>query len=279
MEKQLFISDLDGTLLNENIEVSDYTKKVLNELTAKGLEFSIATARSAASVGCILDGISMKYPIVLMNGAMVYNLETKKYIKVAYMKEKQVEWIAECMHRFDITGFAYSVKNHQLITYYEEIRTKGQRAFYEERVNRYHKKFTRISHFSDLTKEGIAYFCITGPKEKLEPLFLKLKKEEELNFAYYEDIYSDDLWYLEIFSKEASKYHAVEFLREYTHADYITGFGDNLNDLPLFQACDKKIAVSNAKKELKEAADEIILSNKEDGVAKYLLTCFGDKID
>lgn len=272
--KQLFISDLDGTLLNENIEISKFTKETLNKLSERGLEFSIATARSAASVGCILEGIVMKYPIVLMNGAMIYNLDTKKYIKVFYLTKEQIWWVAECMHDFDITGFAYSVKNHQLVTYYEEIKTEGQRAFYEERVSRYHKKFTQIPHFSALQNEGVAYFCITGSKNKLEPFVKKIKARNDLNFAYYEDIYSDDLWYLEIFSKDASKFHAVQFLREYTNADYITGFGDNLNDLPLFQASNKKIAVSNAKQELKNAADEIILSNKEDGVARYLLKIF-----
>ena len=41
--KTLWISDLDGTLLNKEKKVSDYTKKILNEKIAEGLCFSIAT--------------------------------------------------------------------------------------------------------------------------------------------------------------------------------------------------------------------------------------------
>jgi hypothetical protein len=48
------------------------------------------------------------------------------------------------------------------------------------------------------------------------------------------------------------------------------GFGDNLNDLPLFEACDIKVAVENAKPEVKAASDFICGSNEDDGVVKWM---------
>ena len=41
--KRLFVSDLDGTLLNEKAQVSEYTKKVVNQGMEKGLQFTIST--------------------------------------------------------------------------------------------------------------------------------------------------------------------------------------------------------------------------------------------
>lgn len=52
----------------------------------------------------------------------------------------------------------------------------------------------------------------------------------------------------------ASKYHAVQFLRSYLNVDQIICFGDNRNDLPLFEASDHKIAVGNAVVELQAKA-------------------------
>ena len=86
----------------------------------------------------------------------------------------------------------------------------------------------------------------------------------------YKDIYSDDFWYLEIFSETASKYNAIQFLRQKYGFEKLVCFGDNLNDLPMFDGCDEGYAVANAKPELKERATAVIGSNTEDGVARFL---------
>lgn len=46
--------------------------------------------------------------------------------------------------------------------------------------------------------------------------------------------------------------------------------GDNLNDIPLFEACDCSCAVGNAHKEVKERADYILDTNLNAGVVKFL---------
>ncbi|HBC91680.1 MAG TPA: hypothetical protein DCZ10_01920 [Pelotomaculum sp.] len=46
---KLYISDLDGTLLNSHKEMSEYTRNTVNTLIAHGGHFSIATARTAES--------------------------------------------------------------------------------------------------------------------------------------------------------------------------------------------------------------------------------------
>ena len=53
--KTLYISDLDGTLLNRNAELSAYTKAVLNRVIAEGLCFSVATARPVATADYICE--------------------------------------------------------------------------------------------------------------------------------------------------------------------------------------------------------------------------------
>ena len=62
----------------------------------------------------------------------------------------------------------------------------------------------------------------------------------------------------------------MKFLREKYDFDKIVVFGDNLNDLSMFKVADVKIAVENAKEELKKFADLVIGSNDNDGVAKWL---------
>jgi hydroxymethylpyrimidine pyrophosphatase-like HAD family hydrolase len=70
----------------------------------------------------------------------------------------------------------------------------------------------------------------------------------------------------------ATKEHAITELltRIHIHRDHTYGFGDAMNDVPLFKAVHTKIAVGNAAPALKEMADEIIPQVSEDGFAQYL---------
>ena len=268
--KTLYITDLDGTLLNESVEVSKESLDIINRLIKKGMEFSIATARTAASVTRILDKLQIQNPVVLMNGALVYDLHKKQYINIEIIDPNDVKTVMDVFLAEEVTGFAYSIKNHELQTYFEYLGSNAMKEFYEERVDKYQKRFTKVKSFYDVLPNGIVYFCLLDERrDKLSLVYEKLK-DTGLDMAFYQDIYNEKLWYLEIYSHMASKFHAVNFVKNFIHADKVVGFGDNLNDIPLSRACDEFYAVDNAVSLLKERADGIIESNLNHGVAKFL---------
>ena len=102
---------------------------------------------------------------------------------------------------------------------------------------------------------------------------LEAEKLSGVDIAFYLDVYNDS-WYLEIFSHKASKANGIRFIRENYGFDKVVAFGDNLNDLPMFEQADTKIAVGNAREEVKKAADIVIGTNDNDGVAEYLANLF-----
>ena len=71
---ELFVTDLDGTLLNSNKEVSDYSAETLNMLIDKDVNFTVATARTPATVVELLEKINLRLPAVLMNGVLIYDI-------------------------------------------------------------------------------------------------------------------------------------------------------------------------------------------------------------
>lgn len=268
---KLYISDLDGTLLNSNIELSAYTIDTMNELKKQGLQFTIATARTAASVSKILEPLGLDIPVILMNGVIVYHLKQKKYLKINALPQEHYNTIVQVLEKNNLTGFVYEVKDDKLSTYYENLESNPMKEFHDERVTRYDKVFTKVNNFYDIKSPYIIYFALMDSKEALLPAYEALKEIPELSLAFYKDIYStEDIYYLEIFSDKATKYNGVKYIQEHYDYDYTVGFGDNLNDLPLFKACNETCAVANAKEELKSIADYIIDSNEEDGVAKFI---------
>lgn len=268
--KTLYISDLDGTLLQPDVSLSNKTVAILNELIDQGMLFSVATARSIASVRHILKDLKVSIPIILMNGVCIYDLQKDDYLKIETFPQKSVDALMEVIEQNHLKGFAYTIHKGVMTTYYENLDSKALYDFYKERVDLYQKQFTQVDHFSSLSKEPIIYFTLMDHKEVLEPIHQIFEAIPDLNCTFYKDNYSPDFWYLETFSKKASKYHGIEYLREHMGFEEIVCFGDNHNDLPLFEACDKRIAVGNAVAELQSKADLIIGKNTEDGVASWL---------
>ena len=88
--KRLFVSDLDGTLLNSKAELSDVTTGIINNAIRQGLEFTVSTARTPTTALKILENLDLKLPVMMMNGVLIYDMEQKKYIKQAVLDEMVV---------------------------------------------------------------------------------------------------------------------------------------------------------------------------------------------
>ena len=293
--KMLYVSDLDGTLLNSDALLNKDVPERLNRLIDKGLCFTVATARTYATVNSIVKDVHLTYPMILMNGVMIYDPVNKCCINAEIIERDSVEYILKGRKKFGVTGFAYALSpeisedcsksgetsviasdgrvgksGRKMATYYEKIATQHMEKFYTERRDLYHKPFSKVEKLEDISGEDIIYFSICYEEEVLRPFYEYLKKDERLNLNFYKDVYGDGLWYLEISHKNASKYYGIQKLRKLLHPAAITGMGDNLNDIPLFEACDCSCAVGNAHKEVKERADYILDTNLNAGVVKFL---------
>jgi 5-amino-6-(5-phospho-D-ribitylamino)uracil phosphatase len=272
--KTLYISDLDGTLLNKSAEISEFTETSLCRLIENGVNFSVATARTAATTLQMVSGIPINIPVILMNGASIYDVQNSTYVKTYFIEQQSVKQLFSAIKQHNVTGFVYVVEYNTLSTWYERINSDHTRRFVEERIQKYGKQFTQIDDFSGLVDKPVLYYSVCDLKEKLVPLQEELCKIDDLHVEFYRDVYEEGYWYLEACSVHASKYNAVNFLREEYGFDKVVSFGDNLNDLPMFLASDESYAVANAKPEVKEKATSVILGNDEDGVVKWLLERF-----
>lgn len=267
---KLYVSDLDGTLLDNNAKLSDYSKNTINQLISKGMHFTVATARTYATVKSILKGLNVNAPVILMNGALIRDTKKDKYVFSAIIDKPASVRIISSMHSLGLYGFMYAIENDEMVPYYEKIATPQMRSFYEERKNKYYKQFLKTDSFESVCDTAV-YFSFLNTKDNLLPLYEQIKDLDGIKFTFYRDVYSDKLWYLEIFSDHASKENAVNYLKAQYGYDKVICFGDNLNDIPLFNAGDINYAVDNASDELKAVANDVIASNTDNGVAKFLI--------
>ena len=274
MTKTLYITDLDGTLLQPDVTVSDRSRRILTDLLGQGLPLSVATARTSFSVMPILQGIPFRLPLILQNGAVLHDPVQDRIVSAASIQPDAFQSVCRLFAEFGFNGFVFCVPEDQLLCCYTALTTVHMQRYYQERKVKYQKPFVQISALTELAERNPVFLSLNAPKQQLDPLRNALETVSGISVAYYQDVYEPEIWYLEVSAPEASKYHGIMKLKEITGAETVVGFGDNHNDFPLFQACDYKIAVENAADALKAKADRIIGANTADAVAEYLQSIF-----
>jgi len=257
--------------------VTPRTAELINSLTAKGMSFTFATARSIYSAVPITAALDINVPCILMNGVSIYDLKSRSYIKNEFIPVEASAEVLGAFERHNVRCFMYRIEEGSLICYYSELTTKVMRSFAEVRKKEYLKPFVQCSRLADRADEHTVYFTTTGPYETLFPVKQEAEHIKGIDIAFYLDVYNGE-WYLEIFSDKASKSNGIIFLRERYGFERVVAFGDNLNDLPMFQQADMRIAVGNARDEVKAAADEVIGANSADGVAEWLLARYNESL-
>lgn len=261
----LYVSDLDGTLLRSNETTSEYTNNVINRLTDEGMIFSYATARSLITAKKVTKGINAKIPLIVYNGAFVIDNVTEDILIANYF-DHSVYGILEDLFSREVYPIVYAfIDGKEKFSFVPELCTKGMRMFLDSRKGDI--RTNSVQTISELKSGDIFYITCIDEPEKLEPLFEKYK--DDFHCVYQKDIYSKEQW-LEIMPLNASKSNAIRQLQSLMNCDKIVAFGDGKNDIDMFELADEAYAVQNAHPDLKKHATSIILSNDDDGVARWL---------
>ena len=96
--KTLYVSDLDGTLLQSNETTSEYTNAVINSLTDRGMIFSYATARSLITAKKVTKGIQARIPLIVYNGAFVIDNVTGDILIANYFDDSVYGVLDDLFH-------------------------------------------------------------------------------------------------------------------------------------------------------------------------------------
>ena len=294
MKKTLYISDLDGTLLGPDSRLSAATVTLLNHAVSEGVLFSVATARTPATVSVLLRDVDIRIPLVVMTGAALWDKASGAYSEVQYFSPAQVREITEVYRRPEGGGgFLYTLakdsalpqaeKDAQKIRDIMEIYhigplNKVEREFMEERLHTPYKRFfvpeDGRSEIPSEIENAVLFFGMKK-EDVAREIRAGLHKIPDINPMFYYDWHAvDNIASVEAFPKGATKAQAIKRLKRLVGADRVVVFGDNMNDLSMMAAADWSVAVGNALPEVKRSADEVIGSNGADSVARYILEDF-----
>jgi Cof subfamily protein (haloacid dehalogenase superfamily) len=271
MSRTLYVSDLDGTLLNSMAQLTPFTSGVVNSLIEAGCAFTIASGRTIPAALKLVGALRLELPAILMNGVALFDMGAGFIDELFTTENDELSKALAITKASGFPGFVYRREGDRIVTWHEELVTPEEFEFVEERKREFGESFCETGNLLELKNaNSIFYITVRDREERVRRLSAELSGIPGIATVLFMDTYTEDLWMLECFSDKASKRKAVERMRERFGFDRVIGFGDNYNDLSLFEACDEAYAVSGAPDELKRAASGVIGSSDLDGVALWL---------
>ncbi len=268
--KTLYISDLDGTLLNNNKEISKSSIDKLNKAISSGVYFTIATARSASTAIDIVKDIKINAPIIMMNGVFVYDISTGKYLHHNSIAKDICHDIIDIlspvhhltrMFGFNGEGMEVYCTSGKLYTQLKSDEIKP------------HKEIVHIASFHEKTTDlPVVSFVVVGDFQELSPVYRLIQHRQDISTVFYEDVYDKGCFWIEIYCKDVTKAKGASFVKDWCKAKSVVGFGDNLNDIDLMEYADIGCAVANALEPVKKSADIVLEeTNHQDAVANFIM--------
>lgn len=265
--KKILFTDLDGTLLDNEKKISEYTWNVLKNWTDAGHKLVLCSGRDINSVGSVKEYLKLDDPGVYLigyNGGQIYDCEKKETLYKIMLSPEQVRHISETAKKLGIHCHTYTDTHI--------VSPRDSKAF------RYYRRVikTPVIYSEDVTAvmtDG-ACKCIAvevedhDKLEKLRMTLLPWAEEEGVSMLY------SNPNYLEFFPAVSGKGASVRKLCELLGIDlcFSVAAGDEQNDLSMIETAGFGIAMANGSEEVKMAATTITMDdNNHDGLAKALV--------
>ncbi|TAA97435.1 Cof-type HAD-IIB family hydrolase [Staphylococcus saccharolyticus] len=270
MQPYLICLDLDGTLLNDNKEISSYTKQVLTELQQRGHYIMIATGRPYRASQIYYHELNMDTPVVNFNGAFVHHPKAKDFETIHEVLDIEISKnIISALQRSHVTNIIAEVKDYVFINNHDPRLFEGF-SMGNPRI--------QTGNLLDHLKEAPTSLLVEADEENIP------KIKEMLTHFYAENIehrrWGAPFPVIEIVKRGINKARGIKHAMEYLNIDdkYIIAFGDEDNDIEMIKFATYGIAMDNGLKELKDIADHTTYNNNNDGIGRYLNDFFDLKI-
>lgn len=271
----LYVSDLDGTLLQNDASLSSFSAATLRALLGEGLCFTVASARSVVAIGHILRGLPLPLPVIEFNGAFLSDLSTGRHEVINALEPSAAVSVYETITAHGFMPMVSSFDGTDDRVHYGQMLNEGMHWYLKDRLDHHDSRWRGATEdLAGTLQEQVV--CLTtiakeAPLADLQAAILAAHADS-VETHLFENQYSPGWHWLTIHDRRATKDQAIKTMTQSygLGGSEVVVFGDHINDLKMFAAADYAVAVGNAQAEVKACADLVIGTNEEDSVAQFI---------
>lgn len=263
MQHRIVFSDIDGTLLNSDRELSALTISEIKRIK-EHIPVILISSRMPSAMTHLQKKLDiLDQPLICYNGGLV--LVDGQEILSVFIDTDIIEDLCNFNHNNNFHISLY----HNDDWYVQELDYWAQREINNTKVNPVVKHSSKVINDWRQQQKGAHKIMCMGDEKYIDEAYEFLDK----NYSEKLHLYRSKSTYIEISHKSISKLTAIELLLANNYKvpiSEVVAFGDNYNDIAMLNAVGMGVAVANAKPEVLKIANQITSSGKEDGVANYI---------
>lgn len=266
-----FVTDMDGTFLNDNREISPRSKAVMKKLQDKGVKFFIATGRLDLAVKGYYYSMGLNDALISCNGSLIRNLTTgeifysksfeRNQLEIIYEKYKKLTDGSINFHIYS-TNFIYSDRLSENLARIKKV---------DESVPEEWRTPIKITDnvIEELYNNKDECYKVMMSSTNHD-LLRKIYKEVNDIFPLEGTFSARD--YYDFMPLGCGKGDGIKKIAEYYNIDIADSvvFGDNFNDVGMLKVAGTSVCPSNASEEIQKLCDEVIGDNNEFSVLTYI---------
>lgn len=256
MKYKMVVLDIDGTILDDKKQISDYTLEVLKNLHDKGIEIVIATGRNYYEAKKLTDKIIKDINLVIManNGCIVRNSLSNKIIEEKYLKYD----IFKSIYDEGIKKNLYPIihVNEESDEYEIVIEHNKENEIYHGYMNSITRRYKKVNLQIEKVS-NILSVCYVGNYEKLEKFQQNILNNFKSNFSTTCSRNLRVRALLEFMNAEGGKWNSIlQYAQNQgVSPNEIIAIGDDNNDIEMIKNAGLGIAMKNGTEEIKNTAN------------------------
>lgn len=264
---KIVFSDVDNTLITSNNEISPGVNAAIKNYVQAGGIFVLASARPPLGMRDLVKQLDCGALVICLNGALILQSSSN---------DAQTRILFEQAMRPNVLSTILKINESHHLSLSTNVFARQkwlvQKSDYwvqqEENITGAKATITPFEQQLGTAQQPVHKILCMGQPEEISVLEQQLEKYPQLHLSYQRSKPT----YLEIVDASVSKMKAIEKVAEFTKTplSQTMAIGDGENDLPMIKDAGIGIAVANSFPKVKAAADHVVSSNNDDGVAEAL---------
>jgi hypothetical protein len=266
---ELIVFDLDGTLLNRQSAISEYTSETLKLLAQREIAYTVATGRTLHGARAILEGHCFPLPQAYKNGVMIWHPQQQKYSSSTTLTSGELESVVQACIVQGVTPFVFTLdEDDNSAVYHPVLQTQADRELIRVLDIDGHVSMRALDELP--ADAAVTHINSIGAPHAIQAVARSV--EDQAHLVAYSGLAREgaDWHWLDVHHSDASKGGAIKTLKALLGLERIICFGDGDNDLSMFEAADEAYAPANANDAIKAAATAVIGHHDEEGIARFL---------